>query len=134
MPDQKRPIAGTHIRAGSERRTETPNATMTTLASPTQGQTMALSLWRVEIHQGQRRPRHIVDSEEIWHVLHGEVVITVGHESFELTDGDTLVIPENVARHIDATADAIMLVCGFGDALVTVPDEPTTPGTPPWTA
>lgn len=125
-------MSGTPIRAGGERRTETPNGIMTTLASPTQGQTMALSLWRVEMHKGHRGPRHVVDVEEVWHVLHGEVAITVGEETIELADGDTLVIPENVARHIAATADAIMLVCGFGDALVTTIDEPTTPGTPPW--
>jgi quercetin dioxygenase-like cupin family protein len=132
VPDRERPISGAHIRAGSERRTETPNGTMTTLASPTQGQTLALSLWRVEMHQGHRSPRHIVDVEEVWHVLHGEVAITVGEQTVELTDGDTLVIPENVARQIAATADATMLVCGFGDALVTMIDKPTTPGTPRW--
>jgi quercetin dioxygenase-like cupin family protein len=107
---------------------------MTTLASPTQGQTMALSLWRVEMHQGQRSPRNVVDVEEVWHVLRGEVAITVGEETVELTDGDTLVIPENVARHIAATADAIIVVCGFGDALLTTTDEATTPATPPWIA
>ena len=93
---------------------------------------MALSLWRVEMHQGHRSPRHVVDVEEVWHVLHGKVAITVGEQTVELTDGDTLVIPENVARHIAATADAIILVCGFGDGLVNVTDGPTTPGTPPW--
>lgn len=131
-PDQGPPTSDTAIRAGSERRTETPSGTMTTLASPTQGQTRALSVWRVEMRQGHHGPRHVVDAEEVWHVLHGEVAITVGEEAVELTDGDTLVVPENVARHISATADAIMLVCGFGDALVTVTGEPTTPGTPPW--
>jgi quercetin dioxygenase-like cupin family protein len=132
VPDQERPTTVTPIRAGSERRTETPNGTMTTLASPTQGQTMALSLWRVEMQQGHRSPRNVVDVEEVWHVLRGEVAITVGEQAVELTDGDTLVIPENVARHIAATADAIILVCGFGDALLTTTDVPTTPGTPPW--
>ncbi len=122
----------TPIRAGRERRTETPNATMTTLASPTQGRTMALSLWRVEMQRGQRGPRHVVDSEEVWHILHGEVSITVSEEAVELTEGDTLVIPETVARHLTATTDATMLVCGFGDALVTTAAQTTTPGTPPW--
>lgn len=93
---------------------------------------MALSLWRVEMQHRQCGPHHVVDSEEIWHVVHGEVVITVGEEAIELTDGDTLVIPENVARHFAATADATMLVCGFGDALATATSEPTTPGTPRW--
>ena len=92
---------------------------------------MALSLWRVEMHRGHRSPRHVVDVEEVWHVLQGAVAITIGEQNVELTDGDTLVIPENVARHIAATTDAMVLVCGFGDALVTITDEPT-PGTPPW--
>jgi quercetin dioxygenase-like cupin family protein len=127
-----RPTSSTPIRAGGERRTATPYGTMTTLASPTQGQTMALSLWRVEMRQGHRSPSHVVDVEEVWHVLRGEVAITVDEETFELTDGDTFVIPEDATRHVAATADAIMLVCGFGDALITVTGEPTTPGTPPW--
>ena len=81
---------------------------------------------------GHRGPRHVVDVEEVWHVLHGEVAITVDEEAVELSDGDTFVIPENVARHIAARADAVMLVCGFGDAQVTVSGEPTIRGTPPW--
>ena len=35
------------VRAADTRRTETPNATMTTLASPTLGASGGLSLWQV---------------------------------------------------------------------------------------
>ena len=35
------------------RRTETPNAVMTTLASPTQGPTGRISLWKIAMRPGQ---------------------------------------------------------------------------------
>ena len=71
-------MAGFALRSSSMRRTETPNAVMTTLASPTQGPTDQLSIWRVEMRAGQRGPRHVFDSEQVWHVLAGELDVTIG--------------------------------------------------------
>ena len=47
------------VRAGERRRTETQNATMTTLASATLGDTDGLSMWQVEMAGGSRGPRHV---------------------------------------------------------------------------
>jgi hypothetical protein len=58
-------------RVGSVRRTETENAVMTTLASPTQGDASVLSMWQLDMRQGQRDSDHTVDSEQIWHVIRG---------------------------------------------------------------
>ena len=49
-------MATSLVRAGQARRTETPNALMTTLASPSQGPTAGLSMWRVEMRAGQQGP------------------------------------------------------------------------------
>ena len=57
------------VRAGQARRTETPNALMTTLASPSQGPTAGLSMWRVEMRAGQQGPPHVFDTEHVWHLL-----------------------------------------------------------------
>ena len=76
-------------RAGSTRRTETQNAVMTTLASPTQGDASVLSMWQVDMRAGQRDPDHTVDSEQIWHVTSGELAIAIEQETMRLAAGDT---------------------------------------------
>ena len=48
------------IRCGEARRTETPNAVMTTLASPTLGGARQ-ALWRVDMTGGQAGPLHAFD-------------------------------------------------------------------------
>ena len=62
-------MATSLVRAGQARRTETPNALMTTLASPSQGPTAGLSMWRVEMRAGQQGPPHAFDTEQVWHLL-----------------------------------------------------------------
>jgi len=105
--------------AGSARRTETRNAVMTTLASPTQGDASVLSMWQVEMHQGHCDSNHTVDSEQIWHVTSGELTIAVDEQIVRLAAGDTLVVPEVLNRRVTALTDATAIVCGFGDALVS---------------
>ena len=116
--------------AGSARRTETRNAVMTTLASPTQGDASVLSMWQVDMRQGQRDPEHTVDSEQIWHVTRGELTIAIEQESVRLTAGDTLVVPEALSRRVTALTDTTAVVSGFGDAIVAIPGEGGS--TPPW--
>lgn len=120
------------VRAGDARRTETPNALMTTLASPSQGPSSELSMWLVEMRNGQHGPLHIFDVEQIWHVLAGETEIFVGGESLQLMAGDTLVIPAGLQRQVHARSDVRFVVCGRGDAIATVPGETTSRGVPAW--
>jgi quercetin dioxygenase-like cupin family protein len=117
-------------RAGSTRRIQTQNAVMTTLASPTQGDTSVLSMWQVDMRQGHCDSDHTVDSEQIWHVLRGEIAIAVEQESVRLAAGDTLVVPEALSRRVTALSDATAVVCGFGDAIVAMPGE--IGSTPSW--
>ncbi len=121
-------------RAAQSRRTETPNATMTTLASPSLNGTVELSLWAVAMRAGQRGPSHSFDSEQIWTVLEGELVVEVEGETATLHSGDTVVFPGSVVRQVTATAASRMLVCGRGDTNATVPGEDTPRGTPDWIA
>ncbi|WP_051133001.1 hypothetical protein [Nocardia paucivorans] len=58
------------IRQSETRRTETPDAVMTTLASPTLGGSSQL-LWRVEMTADNRGPMHSCDTEQIWTILTG---------------------------------------------------------------
>jgi quercetin dioxygenase-like cupin family protein len=122
------------VTAADKRRTETPNATMTTLASPTLGGSAGLSLWRVSMRAGARGPLHVVDSEQLWTVLAGAITITLGAQAHQLRSGDTIVLPAAVERRIEATRPAQLLVCGHGTASVSVPGEEAPRGTPPWIA
>jgi len=122
------------VRAAESRRTETPNATMTTLASPTLGPSTDLSLWRVEMEAGAVGPLHTFDREQLWTVLDGELTITVEGATTDLAAGDTIVIPAAVERQVHARTAARLIVCGAGDAVAAVPGEDAPRGTPPWIA
>lgn len=120
------------IPASHARRTETPNALMTTLASPSQGATAELSMWLVDMRAGQQGPLHVFDIEQIWHVLQGQVDIAVDAEQAVLGPGDTLVLAAGTQRQVSALTDVRLVVCGRSDAAVSVPGEATSRGAPPW--
>lgn len=124
----------TPVRAADTRYTETPNAAMTTLASPTLGGTEGLSLWRAAMTAGQRGPLHVFDSEQVWTVLEGALCVATRQGRVELAAGDTLVVPAAIERQITATQDTVALVAGDGTASVFVPGEDAPRGTPPWIA
>ena len=120
------------IRRAQARTTVTPNATMTTLASPTLGATAGRSLWLVEMTAQARGPLHVFDSEQIWTVLEGQAAITIGENEYALEVGDTLVIPGGLARRVRASSDCRMAVTGDGAASVTVVGESESRGIPAW--
>jgi quercetin dioxygenase-like cupin family protein len=126
------PMPANPIRSDTMRRSETPNAVMTTVASPTQGPTFQLSLWRVAMNSGQQGPRHVFDREQVWHVLAGEIEIEVSDEPVRLRPGDALVLPAGVARQVTAVSDTEIVVSGLSDAIVTAPGQDAPRGTPPW--
>jgi len=87
------------IRHTACRRTETPNAVMTTLASPTQGGT-ACALWRVDMGPGQAGPVHAVDAEQVWTVLAGSATIELDGDAHVVGPGDTVVMPASAVRRV----------------------------------
>ncbi|TCK21171.1 cupin domain-containing protein [Pseudonocardia endophytica] len=121
----------TVIRHADARCTSTPNATMTTLASPTQGGTDQ-ALWRVEMTPGAVGPLHAMDGEQVWTVLDGAAHVDVGDATEELSAGDTLVLPAGVLRRIHADPDAGMtaVVTGRGGSVASGPDR--DPVVPAW--
>lgn len=121
----------TVIRAADARQTQTPNATMTTLASPTLSGPTPISLWRVAIGAGHQGPLHVFDSEQIWTLVAGGASFTVDGTQFDLAAGDTIQIAGGTERQMIAVTDAELLVCGLSNATVTTPAS-TEPVTPPW--
>lgn len=121
-------------RAADARRTETPTGEMTTLASPTQGGSKRLSLWRVDMPAGRTGPRHRFDSEQLWTVLSGRLKINCGAVTVDVGSGDTVVMPADAERQVSAIESASVIVCGYGDAVASVPGEDAPRGTPAWIA
>ncbi|WP_406198129.1 cupin domain-containing protein [Kitasatospora sp. NBC_01560] len=87
------------VRSTEARRTETPNAVMTTFASPAQGGT-GLAMWRVEMGAGKQGPLHVFDVEQIWTVLGGGATVELGADELAVGAGDTVIMPAGVARRI----------------------------------
>lgn len=123
-----------HVRGGDARRTATPNAVMTTCASPTQGGSENLSLWTVEMDAGAAGPVHVFDSEQLWTVLSGRLEMTIDAATFELAEGDSIVVAAGRTRRIRANSAARAVVCGRGDAVVRLVGEEEPRGTPAWIA
>jgi quercetin dioxygenase-like cupin family protein len=87
------------IRQQDARRTQTPNALMTTLASPTQGEA-ATAVWRVDMQPSHAGPLHSIDEQQVWTVLSGGATVQLGDDSFDLAAGDTMVLPPDAPRRI----------------------------------
>lgn len=117
------------IRRAAARRTETPNAVMTTLASPTQGNAAGLALWQVEMGAGGTGPDHVFDVEQIWTWLTGSATVSVDARPIDVRDGDTLVIPAGVPRRVSTEAGFTAIVAATAGARATTPGgaEPVLP-------
>jgi quercetin dioxygenase-like cupin family protein len=121
------------ITAATARRTETPNAVMTTLASPTQGGA-AHALWRVDMAPGQAGPAHAFDVEQVWTVLRGGATLALAGAEHALAAGDTAVIPATAERRVTAGPDGLAaIVTAAPGARATLPDGADR-GVPPWIA
>jgi quercetin dioxygenase-like cupin family protein len=121
------------VRRDATRRVETPNAAMTTYASPSQGGSRQ-ALWRVEMAPGASGPVHVMDGEQIWTVLDGAAVVTVDDEQVEAAVGDTVVLEAGRTRRIaaDPGRGLTAIVTGPGADVASGPGrEPTVP---PWIA
>ncbi|MER7582885.1 cupin domain-containing protein [Kitasatospora sp. NPDC097691] len=115
------------IRLTDARRSETPNAVMTTFASPTQGST-SLALWRVEMRPGTQGPLHAMDAEQIWTFLAGSATAELAGESHLLAAGDTLVLPADVARRITSDEGFTAVVASTSPSRAYNPDAVTPEG------
>lgn len=120
------------VKRADARTTSTPNATMTTLASPTLGATSGRSLWLVDMTAGATGPIHVFDTEQIWTVIDGNAAIEIDGVAHRLDAGDTLVIPGGMDRQVHATTVCRMLVTGDATATASIPGESESRGTPAW--
>ncbi|REE96970.1 cupin domain-containing protein [Thermomonospora umbrina] len=121
------------IRRSDRRRSETPNAVMTTFASPSQGGA-GHAMWRVDMAPGARGPLHSFDAEQIWAVVEGGATVELDGASFAVEPGDTVVLPAGTTRRINADTDHgfAAIVSAPAGAEARVDGSPDTV-VPPWT-
>jgi quercetin dioxygenase-like cupin family protein len=124
----------TVVRRTENRRTETPAAVMTTLASPTLGGAPH-ALWRVDMRPGQAGPAHAFDVEQVWTVLGGGATVELEDGRTVLAAGDTVVLPAHAERRVVADRDAGLtaMVTAPEGARASLPDG-TDRGVPAWIA
>lgn len=125
-------MAAAVTRSSDIRTSETPNAVMTTLASPSLSGTRDLSLWRVHAKAGAVGPINAFDSEQIWTLMTGEASFVVDGEMIALGEGDTIHLAATATRQMTIAADAEFIASGYGSAKVTAPGADSDGMTPPW--
>lgn len=119
------------VAAGDRRVTTTPNATMTTIASPTLGQ-CAGSLWWVEMNPGAENPEHAFEEEVVWAVTRGEATVWIGDESHTLSAGDTAVLPAHKMRRIVAGSQGFTAIASTPKPTMVSRADGLPAVVPPW--
>jgi len=118
------------IRRAETRRTETPNAVMTTLASPAQGGA-GQAVWRVDMRPGQAGPLHAIDTEQVWTVLDGGAAVELDGQVLTVGPGDTLILPADAPRRVSAdpaAGFAAIAVAPAGTRAYTLDGTRVAPG------
>lgn len=121
------------IRAAQAPQFTLEGTTITGLASPSRGST-EISAWRLRIDPGVRVPAHILSHEEVFVVLGGSAVATIGAEESAIGAGDALVVPTGLPFHFAITGDvpfeAVAAMTAGGQARWA--EGEGAPFAPPW--
>lgn len=104
-----------------DRTVTTPNATMESLATPSQGST-ALSTWRVRMAAGRSGPVHAVDREQVWLVVSGSLTVTSDGRTETAAAGQAVLLPPDVPRRLGAAGgggdvEALVAMAAGGGAV-----------------
>ncbi|MGR6969496.1 cupin domain-containing protein [Streptomyces cynarae] len=75
-------------------------------ATPLSG-SKELCAWRGEIPAGTRAPLHTVNREEIFHLLSGELLITLDGHAERITAGDTVIINPGATVGVENPTDEV---------------------------
>ncbi|MFD3837846.1 cupin domain-containing protein [Streptomyces sp. NPDC058642] len=110
---------------------EIHGARFVSYATPLTG-SKELCAWRGEIPAGTKAPAHTVNREEIFHLLDGELLITLDDETHRITAGDTLIINPGATLSVENPTDrtAVSWVTTSIGLQATLADG--TVITPPW--
>ncbi|MER5223746.1 cupin domain-containing protein [Streptomyces flaveus] len=83
---------------------EIHGARFVSYATPRTG-SKELCAWRGEIPAGTKAPAHTVNREEIFHLLEGELLITLDGHTERVTAGDTVIINPGATLRVENPTD-----------------------------
>jgi quercetin dioxygenase-like cupin family protein len=83
---------------------EIHGARFVSYATPLTG-SKELCAWRGEIPAGTKAPAHTVNREEIFHLLDGELLITLDGRTDRVTAGDTVIINPGATLGVENPTD-----------------------------
>jgi mannose-6-phosphate isomerase-like protein (cupin superfamily) len=106
----------------------------TGLAAPSRG-AKETSAWQVSWSAHQDGTPHFLDHEEVFVLLAGRAVFSIGEDEFEAAAGDAVIVPAHtrlsVANPFDEPVDAIAILPAGAQGRMSEDGEPFTP---PWAA
>lgn len=121
-----------HIRSSDAPSFQIPDLLVTGLASPSRG-SRENSVWRVRIPAGAPGVLHSMSREEIFVVISGQAVATLGDDVHKLEPGDALIVPGGQMFTLGNQGTADFIAVAVAPAGV----EACMPGGeafhPPWT-
>ncbi|CAL9407375.1 cupin domain-containing protein [Streptomyces sp. enrichment culture] len=91
-----------------------------------------LCAWRGEIPAGTKAPAHTVSREEIFHLLTGELLITLDGRTERVTAGDTVIINVGAVFAVENPADRTATSWVTTSVGLTAELADGTRITPPW--
>jgi len=92
------------VRASEAVTHEIHGARFVSFATPLTG-SKELCAWRGEIPAGTKAPAHTVNREEIFHLLDGELLITLDGRTDRIRAGDTLIINPGATLAVENPTD-----------------------------
>lgn len=63
-----------------------------------------------DVDEGSSIHEHFHDEEEVWHVVTGQLEITLDGEKFIITGGNAAVVPPNTKHAVVALSDAKVII------------------------
>ena len=110
---------------------EIHGARFVSYATPLTG-TKELCAWRGEIPAGTKAPAHTVNREEIFHLLIGELLITLDDATHRITAGDTVIVSPGVTFAVENPTDHTALTWVTTSIGLEAELADGTRITPPW--
>ncbi|RPF32371.1 cupin domain-containing protein [Streptomyces sp. TLI_185] len=91
-----------------------------------------LCAWRGEIPAGTKAPFHTVSREEIFHLLIGELLITLDGRTDRITAGDTVIVNPGATLGVENPTDQTAISWVTTSIGLEAVLEDGTRITPPW--
>lgn len=110
---------------------EIHGARFITYANPATG-SKELCAWRGEIPAGTKAPAHTVSREEIFHLLLGELLITLDGHAERISAGDTVIINPGATLAVENPTDHTAVSWVTTSVGLTAELADGTLITPPW--